>query len=64
MTIEGYIKTERCTFNLDAAGRLILTHADGTEEVYNEGPYDDSDECRGVIRFMLASDGVRNLTEA
>lgn len=61
MKFTGYIEDERVTIYLDA-GILTITHADGTEEPYNDEYY--GEDQYSTIRFMLIRDGVRDLRDA
>ena len=58
MKFTGYIDSDFCTFTV-RDDRLIITRPDGTEEPYNEEQYDE--DSYSTIRFMLISDGVRDL---
>ena len=58
----GILEGEKVTFELDGMGRLVMTNADGTEELYNEEYYDN--DQYGTIREALLRDGVRELMDA
>lgn len=61
MKFSGYLDGEKVTFCLDGMARLILIHADGSEEPYNEEYYDEDQYT--TIRTMLIRDGITQLTD-
>lgn len=57
MRLKGYLDDERVVFELDEAGRLVVSFPGGMERYYNDETYDG--DSWDEIRQMLLQDGVQ-----